>query len=221
MNDEVHDLVQTASHAAKLAHRPGAQHRPQAWSGPSEEEIFGRALEGDVAVRSLLRPLKEHLSHAGAEELWINRPGEMLLQVGGRVVKIEDPTLTLQRLNAFAQAVAVHTNQPAFGPTHPILSATLPDGERIQVVAPPAVEPGLISVTIRIPSTRIVPLEEYKARGAFNRFTWICQAPVDPTRLDRDDLALVEALHQKDLFAFLVRAVLAHKNIGIVGDTGS
>ena len=135
----------------------------------TEEDAFGEILAGDVAIRNYLTPIKRHLDAMGATEVWINRPGELVVQVGGKNVKIEEPALNYSALEALATAVAVYAKQEGFGPKSPLLSATLPDGERIQIAAPPAVESGIYSITIRIPGEGIIPLADYQMRGAFDK----------------------------------------------------
>lgn len=190
----------------------------------SERRIYGEALPSDVAIRNYLRPLRRHLDEAGATELWINRPGELVIQVGAQVRTVHEPLLDYAAIDALAQAVAVYSQQPGFGSQHPILSATLPDGERIQIVLPPAVEPGQVSLTVRIPGGSVLDLEDYEADGAFDSFAW-SRPEGDWTQLARrlatDDAQLVERLAVRDLQGFLKDAVRLRKNIAVVGDTGS
>jgi type IV secretion system protein VirB11 len=190
----------------------------------SDSHIYGDALDSDIAVRTYLQPLKKHLAANGATELWINKPGEIILEVGSSTVTVKEPALTFSALQAFAQAVAVYSpQQQHVGASNPLLSATLPDGERIQIVLPPAVEPGLVSMSIRIPGSTIIPLDVYQSSGAFSKFIWPHPKNLSDkiSQLAPDDAALVDVLSRGDLRGFLIEAVLAKKNIGVVGDTGS
>src|SRR3546814_21175584 len=54
-------------------------------------------------------------------------------------------------------------------PTSPICSTSLPSGERVQIVAPPACDLGRYSITIRKPSTRTFGLDELEAGGLFEQ----------------------------------------------------
>ena len=133
----------------------------------SDSAIFGEVLASDIAVRNYLAPLQKHYAGTGATELWINQPGQLILEVEGTVRYIDEPALTFEALEAFAQAVAIASpQQQHVGTQRPLLSATLPDGERIQIVLPPAVEPGQVSMSIRIPSDRIIPLRRSTRRRA-------------------------------------------------------
>jgi type IV secretion system protein VirB11 len=130
--------------------------------------------------------------------------------------------LTLERCLSLANAIATYTEQ-AIGPQRPILSATLPGGERVQIVVPPAVESGTVSLSIRRPSSSIKTLEEYRSSGAFSRYVW-AKAPQFEERLaelDPIDRKLADHLDSNELGEFLTLAVEQKKNIAFVGNTGS
>ena len=190
----------------------------------SDRTIHGDALASDIAVRNYMQPLKKHLAAHGATGLWINRPGQLVMRVGASDVTIEEPALTFSALEAFAQAVAVFSpQQQQTGFDNPILSATLPDGERIQIVLPPVMEPGMVSISIRIPGDHTFSFDEYAASGFFSKFVWPKpkQSLSGSAKLSPEDRKLVELLNVGNLRQFLVEAVQSCQNIGIVGDTGS
>ena len=128
--------------------------------------IPSEVLAHDTMVRELLRPLLQYLAQPGATEIVINRPREVYIEVGAAWQHRRSPDLTLDQLTALATAIATATEQE-IGPHHPILSAMLPDGERVQIVLPPAVEVGTVSISIRRPSAWIKTLEEYEAGRGF------------------------------------------------------
>lgn len=100
-----------------------------------------------------------------------------------------------------------------FNRNHPMLSLTMPGGERAQLVMRPAAE--CSSLTIRIPSKRKFSLDEYEHAGLFHAITPITEA------LSPEDQALQSLLQQGEYRAFIARAVEARKNIVISGATGS
>ncbi|UVT17064.1 MAG: P-type DNA transfer ATPase VirB11 [Nitrospira sp.] len=179
-------------------------------------------LAHDTMVRELLRPLLQYLALPGATEIVVNRPQEVYIEVGAAWQHHLAPDLSLNQLTALATAIATATEQE-IGPHHPILSAMLPDGERVQIVVPPAVEVGTLSISIRRPSAWIKTLHEYETEGAFNRYVWGKAATLDcrVAELDRDERQLVNYLARRQLGSFIRAAVLAKKNIAVVGDTGS
>ncbi|MFP1132976.1 P-type DNA transfer ATPase VirB11 [Asticcacaulis sp. W401b] len=171
-------------------------------------------------VRELLRPFTPYLNRPGLTELAINRPGEVFAEVGGTWECEAIPELSYERLSSLATSIANYTDQD-IGPRQPILSAILPDGQRIQIVVPPACEPGTVSLSIRIPASQIRRLDDYDREGAFAHFTWINGPTPHEASQSTSDRALCANLASGNLAGFLERAVKARKNIAIVGETGS
>jgi type IV secretion system protein VirB11 len=180
-------------------------------------------LAADATVSELIRPLFAFLERErGATELCVNRPGEVFVEVGAEWKRFAAPELTLEWALSLATAIATYTEQ-GIGAQNPILSAMLPRGERVQIVLPPAVELGTVSLSVRIPSTTIKPLSQYAAEGAFNRFVW-AESPHFAERagdLDETARQLCAHLRENRLQDFLELAVRSRKNIAVVGDTGS
>lgn len=194
---------------------------PAIWTSPvSTSSVpilsFGR----DTAVRELLRPLEPYLDVADATELVVNRPGEVMVEVGACWQQRSVPALDQGWLWSMVRAIATYTDQDV-GPRHPILSAILPGGQRIQVIVPPAVPADTISLSIRLPGSRVRRLEDYHAEGAFGRFRWAANTNPDTPIRTADDQRLAQALEDRDLVGFLSEAVKARRNIAVVGDTGS
>lgn len=189
-----------------------------------DDDVFGDFLASDTVVRSYLRPIKRHMLEHQATEIWINKPGELVVQLETGNLTIKEPLLDFAALEAFAQAIAVYSpQQQTVGAKTPLLSATMPDGERIQIVLPPAVEPGMVSMSIRIPKSDIIPMAKYRDSGAFSQFIWPRPENLEEAleQLSPQDRRLAQLLAVGDLHDFLIEAVLAKKNTGVIGDTGS
>ncbi len=168
-----------------------------------------------AVVRELLSPLATFLADKCLYEVIINLPGHVLTE-GPDGWRVHDmPDLTFQKLMRLSRAVATFSNQ-AIDEKHPILSATLPDDERIQIVIPPATTSGTVSITIRKPSSVDFALSDLEEKGFFSETTGTGVMSVGgPER----ELA---ELYQKGAFMqFLRQAVIARKNIVISGATGS
>ncbi len=174
------------------------------------------------ALELSLRALRPLLSDPAITEICINRPGEAFVEAQPtpgserapgwhRVALAFADYDWCQRL---AKLVANATRQRIDEETA-LLSASLPDGERIQVVLPPACAPGTVAITIRRPSAHTWTIAELEARGIFER-----------TRAAADGLAesdaRLSALLAAGRHAEFVRAcVQARKNIIVSGPTGS
>jgi type IV secretion system protein VirB11 len=170
--------------------------------------------QAPAGLASFLAPLQDYLDQPDVIELCINRPQELFVETydGWKVEHID--ALTFAHLRSLAITTATFTKQ-SIDPTHPILSGSLPGGERIQIVIPPAVPQGTVSITIRKPAERTFTLEDYEQSGMFDDiFTETGSlSDVDKTLLD---------LHSKKSWkAFLKYAVRNKKNILVSGSTGS
>lgn len=181
------------------------------------------ALREDAAVMQLMEPIDEILSQfPGATEFAMVRPHEAFIEQDGVWHLLELSEFSLRRCLDLANGVAIYARQD-ISERNPLLSATLPGGQRIQFVIPPAVEMGTIGICIRIPGGSVRSLESYVEDGAFGRYVWLQDAEVDTsinpfTALDQ---RLIEHLKQRKLMTFLIEAIKGKKNIAVVGDTGS
>lgn len=167
-----------------------------------------------AGLASFLAPLQPYFERPDVIELCINRPQELFVESYDGWKRERIDALTFGHLSSFATTVATFTKQ-SIGPTKPILSGTLPGGERIQIVIPPAVPQGTISITIRKPSERVFSLEDYDASGMFDAILTGSDALSD---IDRDLQNLHASKSWKD---FLRCAVVNRKNILVSGATGS
>jgi type IV secretion system protein VirB11 len=187
-------------------------------SSPTSE----RGLADDASVRELLRPIAAILDEPDITELAVNRPGRVMVESSAGWSAREVPKLDHHHLMSLAVAIAQYTHQD-ISARRPILSAMLPGGERIQIVVPPAVSQGMVSITIRRPGGAIKSLDQYHAEGVFADTRWSLRAAAKEclAELDPADAALAQHLIDDDVMGFLEAAVQARKNIASVGDTGS
>ncbi|CAN7623814.1 P-type DNA transfer ATPase VirB11 [Pararhizobium sp. LjRoot238] len=165
-------------------------------------------------VRELLAPFSPFLRDKSLYEVIVNRPGQIVTEGMAGWQSYELPELSFDKLMRLARAVASYSNQ-SIDETRPILSATLPNDERIQIVIPPATTKGTVSVTIRKPSSVSLSLDDLDQDGLFD----------DAVKAERDvsssDRKLLEFYRNRAYKAFLREAVLARKNVIVSGATGS
>lgn len=125
-----------------------------------DDKLTDTPSEGNVAL-SHLRDLLfgDYLSREGLTEIAINRPGELHTKINGAWEMHASP-VTLRQCSSFAVALAVWNND-TIDETSPILSATLPTGERCQIVVPrpvsatPSQSPCVSRTTSSAPISRI------------------------------------------------------------------
>jgi len=149
-----------------------------------------------------LEPLRPLLADADTTDIYINRPGEVWRErLGGDIACLSIPVLDADHLNRLARQVAVHSHQ-GLSRVHPLLSASLPDGARIQIVMPPATQ-AHIAMAIRRHRAAAMPLTSYALEPLRRRDTAPAPEP------------------DGDLAAYLAGAVRQRRNIVISGGTSS
>lgn len=158
-----------------------------------------------VYLAAHLAPFAKWLAREDVTEIMVNKPGEVWLEVAGSAQLICEraPSINDKLIEQLAYQVARETHQ-GISRERPLLAATLPDGARIQVIAPPATQSHW-ALAIRQHRLRDVPLEE------FARWPLAVQdaKPLDAKAARRDPLT------------FLKQAVAARKTILISGGTSS
>ena len=121
----------------------------------------------NIYLESCLAPLAPHLMRADVTDVYINRPGEIWLEtLGGAGERHAAPDMTREMLLRLARQVAAVTAQ-GINREHPILSAVLPTGERVQIIIPPATR-GEPVLAIRKHVVSGLVLDDYAASGAFD-----------------------------------------------------
>lgn len=170
------------------------------------------AMQAYAAVQSYLRPLRALLSDE-VTEVAVNKPGEVWTESRSGWERHEVPALTYDHCRTLAKLIANSTQQ-SISEAHPICSASLPTGERVQAVIPPAVPSGTVSLTIRKPSRVRLTLEDYERNGAFGDVS----TGIDEMPVERD---LSKLLDERQIKEFLTLAVRSKQNIVISGAVGA
>lgn len=182
------------------------------------------SLASDASVGELLRPVLPFFQENGVTEVCINRPGSIFIEKYSVWARHTIPELDYERCLSLAIAIATYTEQ-CISSENPLLSATLPSGERVQIVIPPACPRHTVSITIRLPSHKIKDLSELEEEGFFGNVHWAGQAEwsrassgIRPHEDDQDLLHLLDARRYREFFSGAIRF---RKNIAVIGDTGS
>jgi type IV secretion system protein VirB11 len=173
------------------------------------------APDGRIYLRSYLAPLTGMLARPDVTDIYVNRPGELWIEtVGGAIERHDAPALDEATLERLARQIAAISHQ-GISREHPLLSATLPDGARVQIVAPPATR-GPLALAIRKHVAADLALSDYVAAGAF-------AATRGRDRLggDDSDRALAVQLAAGDMAGMLAAAVRGRKNILVSGGTST
>ena len=170
-------------------------------------------MNNTAALDTYLQPLNELFAEEGVAEISINIPGEVWVEKRGDMRKEMRPELDLEHLKGLGRLIAQFTEQ-RISEEQPILSATLPNGYRVQVIFPPAAEPGTVAVSIRKGSTLNWNLDDYEKMGAFD------STSVEEI-IDESDALLEKLLAENNIKEFLRTAVTSKKNVIISGGTST
>lgn len=176
---------------------------------------------GDAtSVVEFLRPLREQLDAPGVLEVCVNRPGELQVETVHGWQRVETPAMTQERCLSLATAVATYCDQQ-INQERPLLSATLPSGERIQFVIPPAVTRDTVSITVRKPSDLIKRLTDFESEGLFDRIGESAAMGAEDDGLQPFQKQLLALKAAGRYGEFLRLAVQKHQTIVVSGKTGS
>lgn len=156
-----------------------------------------------VYLDAYLAPFRPWLERESVTEILVNRPGELWIEDAEHpgMRRIALPELDDRLLQRLAEQVARISHQ-GINREHPLLSATLPDGARIQLVGPPATRSHW-AMAIRRHRLLDLPLAAYD-RG-----------PITP----RDEAAMPDAMAEP--LAYLREAIARRRTVLVSGGTST
>lgn len=184
---------------------------------PSCEEGQMPLTQSDtVFLDKYLGAFQDYLFEANVSEICVNKPCEIWVERMGVPIMeaYKNPILTEDMLLRLARLVAEATGQKV-GKENPLLSATLPTGERIQFALPPACKNG-VALSIRKQVVKDLSLDDYEKNGAFE--TVNISKDIHENSYDETLQALVENGKTCD---FISKAARMKKNIIISGGTST
>lgn len=156
-----------------------------------------------------LAPLQQWLADPNVTDIYINQPAEVWIEyVAGGIDRIDVPALTSKTLERLARQIAAFAHQ-GISREHPILSATLADGARAQIILPPATR-GSVAIAIRRHAVVSRSLMDYAEDGSFK---------LSEVATPSDKLSATLASHGPA--TMLREAVCLKRNILISGGTST
>ncbi|MFL0357748.1 P-type DNA transfer ATPase VirB11 [Erythrobacter sp. GH1-10] len=161
---------------------------------------------------SFLAPLASYFERGDLTDIWINRPGEVWIEtLGGGIERIEEPGLDEALLARLARQIAAHSSQ-GISRSQPLLAATLPDGSRVQIAAPPATREGHCFAFRRHVSAKL-SLSDWEDSEAFD----VADTGAATQLAERE----LVPLGGREAASHLRAAVRGRKNILVSGSTSS
>jgi type IV secretion system protein VirB11 len=166
-----------------------------------------------VYLKRYLAPLDPWLGRPDVTDILVNRPGEVWTEtIDGVVSRHDAPQLTEVDLTRLARQVAASASQ-GVNREQPLLSASLPDGARVQIIGPPATRAGLV-LAIRKHAISDLSMDQLGRSGLFD-------PGGEAGAAARADQALEARLATGDRLGFLTAAVKGRKTIVLSGGTSS
>ncbi len=160
-------------------------------------------LPGGVYLDAYLAPFQPWLAREEVTEILVNRPGEIWVEAAAdRMERIAMPEIDDRHLQRLAEQVARVSHQ-AINRERPLLSAVLPDGARVQFIAPSATRAHW-AMAIRRHRLIELPLSAYDEGALVGR---------------RDSARMADP--QLQPIAFLAHAVHERKTILVSGGTST
>ncbi len=165
-----------------------------------------------VYLDSYLALLAPWLTRDDITDVLVHRPGEVWIETtSGETSRIDAPQVTEMALSRLARQIAAASHQ-GVSREQPLLSASLPNGARVQIVGPPATRDGTV-LAVRKHSIVDLSLDDLSATGLFDA----ASSPKD-AGCDAQLSALLDAGETRE---FLKLAVKRRKTIVISGGTSS
>lgn len=166
---------------------------------------------GSIYLKSYLGPLQPWLDADDVTEILVNRPGEIWVErTGVAAMERHDlPDLDNSLLTRLSHQIARSSFQGINRET-PLLSATLPGGVRVQIIAPPATRNGF-AVAFRKHVLNDIDVQQFLAQTGIS-------APASAAD-DKQHMQYLAA--NNDIKALLDFAVARRKTVLISGGTSS
>ena len=168
-----------------------------------------------VYLATYLTPLAPLLARPDVTDIFVNKPGEIWVEtLKGGLERHEAPGLDETTLWRLARQIASLSHQ-GVNREHPLLSATLPDGSRVQIIAPPATR-GPMALAVRKHIVADLSLQDYEQDGFFTDVR--TDGSSAAREADEGLRALLDAGRTRE---FLREAVRQRKNIVVAGGTST
>jgi type IV secretion system protein VirB11 len=207
---------------AKIIAAPAA---PAALAAPHRTLASITPYDKSVTIREKLKQsgLQHFLDLAGVTEVRVNQPGTIITESADGWARHSVPECDLRILKELANAAAIFNGGTALDINCPIKQVRLPDGQRGQIVIPPACQPDTVALTFRIPSSRRFTVNEYKQSGRLDKYrdVSIFREVPEGVHLQPFELELLTAREARDMVRFFELCIEYKLNICLSGGTGS
>jgi len=180
-----------------------------------EERKSTKPEQSGVYLKQYMGLFETYLNDPDISEICVNKPGQLWIEKSGEpeMILIENKDITNDILWRLGRLVANYTDQ-SIAANKPLLSASLPTGERIQFATPPVSRFG-VSLSIRKQVMRDLSLDDYRQMGAFETLKYCASSKININQ------TLQSHLDNGEYQDFISAAIRAKKNIIVSGGTST
>ncbi|MBK2046051.1 P-type DNA transfer ATPase VirB11 [Allofrancisella guangzhouensis] len=165
----------------------------------------------------LLNPIRSFIEDPDVSEILINKPQEIWVEKYGDLKPYTVNEMDLSRMRrVFRLLSAENKQEPSIGKDNPMLSGSLLDGSRVQLVHPPVA--GHFTLSIRRKTVLNRTLEDYSNDNYYQHMEY---ADIDDNFISEQDQHLLKLYNAKDWDSFIYYALKYKKNIVLSGATSS
>ena len=166
----------------------------------------------------LLAPIAPWLEDKAVSEILLNKPGEIYVEKAGELQRFDVPEFNERAISMLFQLIA-NENKQTISEKKPLLSASLKDGSRVQVVLPPTAKHHTLSIRRKV--VRHLTLADYDQLQFYNHAENFDVHGDHFSQLCEDEKQLTQLYQKKAWDTFIRRAIDLKKNIVISGGTSS
>lgn len=192
---------------------------------PARSHLVSAPFDKSVTIREKLKQsgIQRFLDQPGLTEVRVNQPGTIITESPDGWVAHSVPECDLRILKELANAASIFHGGSALDVRSPIKQVTLPDGQRGQIVVPPACEPNTVALTFRIASDKRFHLMDYVNTGRLADFRDVSIFPEIPpdVHLQEHEIEILAAKNARDMKRFFELCIEHKLNVCMSGGTGS
>lgn len=166
----------------------------------------------------LLKPLKPWLEDNEVSEVLLNKPGEAYIEKKGILKRVDVPQFDQRTVMRLFQLIA-NENSQEISEKKPLLSASLRDGSRIQIVLPPTAKCPTLSIRRKV--IQNFTLDDYDGIGFYKQAVPFNVETQHFSAFHEEEKELLRFYQEKKWGQFIRRAIELKKNIVISGGTSS
>lgn len=166
----------------------------------------------------LLKPLSRWLEDNEVSEIMLNKPKEVYIEKNGSMQRFDVVDFDERTLSSLFQLIA-NENHQELTQKKPLLSGSLLDGTRIQLVLPPTAKHYTFALRRKV--ARDLSLSDYENNNYYINLQHANVNDISYSSLPEQERELVNLFHLKNWPCFIKRAIELKKNIVISGGTSS